>query len=155
MQNKNLEWAVSMHVMIDLWTSSLFLTKDKNKRHDKVGGKKTIRQKPYAENYRQLWIQKMGEIVFHREEHTTDDIWITKSSAMKASKKSTANVKQGRDSMNKLPPNSTWQKYHLWFMFQYMNFGRAYYLLVLLISVRSATQYSQQCRCHWEALCSR
>ena len=76
----------------------------------------------------------MGEIVFHREEHTTDDIWITKSSAMKASNKSTANVKQGRDSMNKLPPNSTWQKYHLWFMFEYMNFGRAYYFPVLLIS---------------------
>lgn len=68
----------------------------------------------------------------------TDDIWITKSSAMKASKKkSTDNVKQDSDSTNKLPHKfSTWQKYHLWFMFQYMNFGRAYYLPVLLISVR-------------------
>ena len=56
----------------------------------------------------------MGEIFFHREEHTTDDIWITKSSAMKASKKSTDNVKQGRYSMNKLLPKfSTQQKNHL------------------------------------------
>ena len=37
--------------------------------------------------------------------------------------------------MNKLPPKfSTQKKKSPWFMFQYMNFGRAYYLPVLLIS---------------------
>lgn len=85
-------------------------------------------------------ILKMGEMVSTEKSTPTDDIWITKSSAMKASKKkkkSTDNVKQDSDSTNKLPHKfSTWQKYHLWFMFQYMNFGRAYYLPVLLISVR-------------------
>lgn len=45
----------------------------------------------------------MGETVFHREEYTNRWYLDKISSAMKASKKSTDNVNQGRDSKNKLP----------------------------------------------------